>query len=127
MVRRWFTRLKAAPPAGRGIVVVALVAGIAFLVVRLVQGAEFFDAFMQAAAIAFAVMVLGATGHTLLRGEDLEEAEFAGWRMKFSAARRAVGALERRLDAHTKTTDERLLRLEKQVFPGAEAGTKKQE
>jgi hypothetical protein len=128
MIRRWLGRFKGGPASRKGLVVVAAIGGIAFLTVRLVQGAVFFDSFMEAAGIAFAVMVLGLTGGTVVtKGDDLEEAEFAGWRMRFSVARKAVGAVERRLDAHTKATDQRLLDLEREVFKETPAGSEQQE
>lgn len=127
MIRRWLDRLLSGPAASKGIVLLAAAVGGVFLIVRLIESAAFFDAFMQAAGIAFAVMVLCATGQALLRGDGLKEAEVAGWRMRFSVARRAVGALERRLDAHTRATDQRLLDLEREVFKETATGSEKQE
>jgi hypothetical protein len=126
MIRRRWGQLKSGP-AGKRFVAVAALVGVVFLAVRLLEGAVFFAAFMQAAGIGFALMVLLATAHTLVRGAEVEEAEVAGWRMRFSVARRAVGALERRLDAHTRATDQRLLDLERTVFKQTAPGTEVEE
>jgi len=121
MLRDWWRRLSGAP-LERPIVVLALAVGAAFLVVRLIDGAAFFAAFTQAGVVAFTLLVLLATAHAVWRGDDLEEAEAGGWRVRFSVARKAVGALERRVDANTRATDQRLLDLEREVFKNDNSG-----
>ena len=84
------------------IVVFALTAAIIFGAVRLLEGASFFSTLTQAGVVAFVLMVLPATARSLWRGDDVEEAEAGGWRVRFSIARRAVGALERRTPIRTR-------------------------
>jgi hypothetical protein len=126
MMRRWFDRLGAAPTR-RGFVLLAGALATGYFLVRMIEGAEFFGSFMEAAAIAFATMVLLATTHNLLSGDDVEEAEMAGARVRFGTARKAVGALARRVDAHTRATGQRLLDLEREVFKETTSGSNRQE
>jgi len=121
MVRDVWQQLMGVAPEKR-IVASALSAGIVFLAARLVEGSTFYSAFTQAALVAFLLMVVLTTARSIWRGEELEEAEAGGWRMRFSVARRAVGAQERRLDAHIRATDERLLDLEREVFKNEKTG-----
>lgn len=121
MVRDWRRRLRGVP-LERPIVVLALAVGGVFLAVRLIEGATFFGAFTQAGIVTFVAMVVLTAARTIWRGDDLEEAEAGGLRMRFSAARRAVGALERRVDAHTRATNQRLLDLEREVFKNGGLG-----
>ena len=106
----------------RRIVVIAMVVALAFLSTRLIEGARFFTAFTQAGVIALLVMAVLATARALWRGDDLDEAEAGAVRLRFSAARKAVGAVERRLDAHIRSTDKRLLDLEREVFKNDGSG-----
>ncbi|MDX6707887.1 MAG: hypothetical protein QOI48_3733 [Solirubrobacteraceae bacterium] len=115
MVRNSWRRLSGVP-LQRPIVVLALAAGVVFLAVRLIERAPFFVAFTQAGVVAFVLMAVLATARALWRGDDLEEAEAGGVRMRFSAAHKAVDALARRVDARARATDERLLDLEREVF-----------
>jgi hypothetical protein len=121
MAHDWWLRIRGAPLARR-IVVIALVVALVFLGTRLIEGARFFTAFTQAGVIALLLMAVLATAHSLWRGDDLDEAEAGGVRLRFSAARKAVGAIERRLDAHTRSTDKRLLDLEREVFKNDGSG-----
>jgi hypothetical protein len=131
MIRRWFNQLGSAPSVRKAFVLIAFALAGGFLLVRLIQGAAFFGAFMQGLGMAFAVMVVLAVAHGLLDDRDVEEAEMAGARVRFGArfgaARRAVGALERRLDAHARSTDQRLLDLERKVFKETAADSARQE
>jgi hypothetical protein len=127
MIRRWFGRLGKAPPIRKAAVLFALLLGVAYLTVRLVQGSEFFAACTKAFGLAFIAMVVLATAHALLGDGDVEETEVAGTRLRFGVARRAVGALERRLDAHARATDQRLLDLEREVFKDAAPDSDEQE
>jgi hypothetical protein len=121
MVRRWWRRWRGRL-VNAWIAGVGVVAGLVYLAVRLAEGAGFFDGFMRAAGIAFVLMVVLATARGVTK-EGVEEAEApGGWRLKFGTARRAVGAVERRLDAHINATDERLLDLERAVFKDGEDG-----
>jgi len=121
MVRTCWRRLSGVS-LGRLIVVLALAVGMVFLAVRLIEGAAFFGAFTQAAIVAFILLVVLATARTVWRGDDLEEAEAGGWRVRFSVARKAVGALERRVDANARSTGQRLLDLEREVFKNGNSG-----
>lgn len=121
MVQDWWRRLSGIP-LEKPIVVVALTVGIVFGAVRLLQGGSVFSTLIQAAGIAFALMVVLATARSLWHGDDVEEAEAAGWRLRLGAARKAVGALERRVDVHTRATDQRLLDLEREVFKNGDSG-----
>ncbi len=121
MIRNWLRRLSGVP-LHKPIVVFALAVGIVFGAVRLLQDASFFSTLTQAGAVAFVLMVVLATARGLWRGDDVEEAEVAGSRLRLGAARKAVGALERRVDAHTRATDQRLLDLEREVFKNGNSG-----
>lgn len=121
MVRDWWRRLSGLP-LEKPIVVFALTVAMVFGAVRLIEGASFFSTLTQAAGIAFALMVVLAIARGLWRGDDVEEAEAAGWRLRLGVARKAVGALERRVDAHTRATDQRLLDLEREVFKNGNSG-----
>jgi ribulose 1,5-bisphosphate synthetase/thiazole synthase len=127
MIRRWFERLGGAPPVRKAVVLAAAALGGVFVAVRLIERATFFGTLMQAFGLAFAAMVVLATAQALLENKDVEETEVAGTRLRFGAARRAVGALERRLDAHTRATDQRLLDLEREVFKESTADSGRQE
>lgn len=121
MVQGWWHRLRGVP-LERRMVGLALAVGTVFLAVRLIEGASFFGTFTQAGIVTFVLMGVLATARALWRGDDLEEAEAGGWKVRFSVARKAVGALERRLDAHTRATDKRLLDLEREVFKNDGSG-----
>jgi hypothetical protein len=109
-------------PPERPIVVLALAVGAVFLAVRLLEGTAFFGAFTQAGIVAFVLLLVLATARAVWRGDDVEEAEAGGWRVRFSVARKAVGALERRVDANARATNQRLLDLEREVFKNGDSG-----
>lgn len=115
MVGKWSERLRGLH-VGKAAVVPALVVSSAYLVIRLLEGAAFFGIVMRALAMAFGFMVVIATALKYWRGDDVEEAEIAGQRLRFGRARKAVGVLEQRVDAQMTAINQRLYDLETRVF-----------
>ncbi|MDX6561245.1 MAG: hypothetical protein QOD65_1059, partial [Gaiellales bacterium] len=123
MVRDWFRRTRGGESLDERIAAAGLLTGLVYLGVRLVQGGRFFGAFMEAGGIAFVLIIVLVVARAVARGDDVDEAKGpGGWGVKFRRARRAVGALERRVDEHIEATNERLLDLEREVFKEGDEG-----
>jgi hypothetical protein len=123
MIRKLRKRLTTVV-ATRAIVVVAASIAGTYFVVRMTEGTDFFRTFMEAAALAFATMVVLSTAQGLLRGEHAESAQApGGWGLTLRPARRAVGALEQRVDLLA----ERVNDLDRAVFKEANSGSGEQE
>ena len=67
-------------------------------------------------------MVLMKTAQAFWRGDDVEEAEAGVGVFGSASLARRWGRSKRRLDAHTRSTDQRLLDLEREVFKGDDPG-----
>jgi hypothetical protein len=93
-----------------------LLVGLGFFVGQLAARDSAFTALWKSCIAAFAVMAVAGAVRAFWSGDRLEEAEAGGVRLKFGAARRAIGELNRRVSSQMTDVNRRLYDLEKAVF-----------
>jgi hypothetical protein len=101
---------------GQWIASSGFVAGLALFVGQLAADDSAFTALWKGCVAALAVMAVGGAFQSFWFGDRLEEAEAGGVRLKFGAARRALGELNRRVTSQMADVNRRLYDLEKTVF-----------
>jgi hypothetical protein len=89
---------------------------MAFFVGQLSVGDATFSALWKGCIAALAIMSVAGVFQSFWFGDRLEEAEAGGVRLKFGAARRAIGELNRRVTSQMTDVNRRLYDLEKAVF-----------
>ncbi len=90
---------------------------IAFFVGGLLASASIFSSFVAGGVSAMIVMGVGGLAQGLWRGQEVEEVEGGGWRVRLAqATRRPLRTLEQRVDSQMQHVNDRLFDLERAVF-----------
>ena len=127
----WIKQQLSALAGTRWVVVAGGLAAIGVLAASLIGGTRLVPAFFLAVAAAGAVIGLAGVSRQIWRGAEVTSAPIPGGGAldveAVETVQQSLTDLNKRVDAHTETVNNRLYDLEKRVFKGSSKGNDEEE